>query len=86
MLHKEMFSLLLELEIEEGYQKTSRLIDCHLGELTIRIIINYFPSLSTQVYDWVQSPYSGSAGHPESLALEKQEQLCELQRDCALKI
>ena len=37
------------------------------------------------MYDWVQSPYSGNAGHPESLTLKEEEELCALQCDRTLK-
>ena len=44
----EIFLLLQEFKREEGCQRTSSLIESHLGELYVRIE-NYFPSLSTQV-------------------------------------
>ena len=33
------------------------------------------------MYDWVQSPYCESAGHPENLTLRVEEELCELECD-----
>ena len=68
----EMFQLLLELKSEEGCQQISGLIETHLEDLWIRIE-HYFPSLSTQVYDWVRDPYSESSGHPENLTLKEEE-------------
>lgn len=62
----EMFPLLLGLESEERYQQVSNLIDNHLEELQNKIK-HYFPSLSTQVYDWVRKPCSESSSWPESL-------------------
>ena len=81
----EMFSLLHGLKSEEGYQKISSLIESHPKELFIRIG-NYFLSLSTKAYDWVRDPYSESCSHPENLTLKEEEELCELQCDCTLKI
>ena len=81
----EMFPLLHGLKSEEGYQKISSLIESHLEELCIRIG-NYFPSLSTQVYDWVRDPYSEFCGHPENLTLKEEKELCELQCERTLKI
>ena len=74
----EMFSLPLGLKSKEVYQRTSSLIEFHLEELYIRIE-NHFPSLLTQVYDWVRDPYAESAGHPECLTLKNEEEICELQ-------
>jgi hypothetical protein len=45
-----MFPLLLGLESEEGCQQVSSLIENHLEELQNKIE-QYFPSLSTQVYN-----------------------------------
>lgn len=80
-----MFQLLLVLKSEEGYQHASSLIETNLEELCITVE-HYFPSLSTQVYDWVRDPYFESFRHPENLSLKEEEELCELQSDRALKI
>ena len=69
-----MFPLILGLNSEYGYQRPSNLIESHLEELYIRIE-NYFPSLSTKVYDWVWDPYSESAGCPKNLTLKEEEEL-----------
>jgi hypothetical protein len=45
-----MFQLLLGLESEEGYQQVSSLIENCLEEMQNKTE-QYFPSLSTQVYD-----------------------------------
>ena len=68
-----MFLILLELKSEEGYEKSisdKSISKSYLGEMHIRIE-NYFPSLLTQVYDWVQNPYSESASHPENVTLKE---------------
>jgi hypothetical protein len=49
----DKFPLLLGLEREERYQQVSSLIGSHHEELW-NIIKHYFPSLSTQVYDWMR--------------------------------
>ena len=66
-------------------RKLQVLLNPNLGELYIRIE-NYFPSLSTQVYYWVQNPYSESAGHHENMTLIEKEELCELQCDRTLRM
>jgi hypothetical protein len=47
----EIFSQLLGLESEGGYQQVSNLIEEHLEELR-NIIKHYLPYISTQVYVW----------------------------------
>jgi hypothetical protein len=81
----EMFPLLLGLESEEGYWQILSLIGNHLEELQNKIK-HYFPSLSTEVYDWVRNPHSESSAQPENLALREEEELRELQSDRALKM
>jgi hypothetical protein len=80
-----MFPLLLEHESDEGCQQLSGLIENHLEELQNKIE-QYFPSLSTQVYDWVRDPVSEFSAQPENLTLSKEEELCELQSDCTFKM
>jgi hypothetical protein len=60
------FPLLLRLESEDGYQQVSSPIGNHLEELRNKIK-PYFPSLSTQVYNWERNPYSDSSAQPENL-------------------
>jgi hypothetical protein len=60
-----MLLLLLGLESEEGWQVSS-LIENHLEELQNKIK-HYFPSLSTQRYDWVRNSSSESYAQPENL-------------------
>jgi hypothetical protein len=72
-----MFPLLLGLESEEGYQEVSSLIENYLEELQNKIE-QYFPSLSTQVYDWVRDPFSKSSAQPKNLTSREEEELCEL--------
>ena len=81
----EMSQQFVGLQNEEGYQQISHFIETHLEKLWIRIE-HYFPSPSTQVYDWVSDSYSESSGHPENLALKEEEELCELQSDHTLKM
>jgi hypothetical protein len=38
------------------------------------------------MYDWVRSPYSDSSVQHKNLTLREEEELCELQYDCALKM
>jgi hypothetical protein len=76
----EMLPLLLGLESEGGYRQVSTLIENHLEELQNKIKL-YFPSLSTQVYDWVTNPHPESSAQPENLTLREDEELCELQSD-----
>jgi hypothetical protein len=66
----EIFALLLGLESEEGYQQASSHIESHLEELQNKIE-QYFPSLSTQVYDWVRHPFSETSAQPEILTLSE---------------
>jgi hypothetical protein len=72
----EMFPLLLVLKSEEGYQQVSSLVANHPEELWNKIK-HYFLSVSTQVYDWVRSPYSEPSAQPENLTLREEEGLCE---------
>jgi hypothetical protein len=81
----EMFAVRLWLESEEGYQEASSLTENHLEELQSKTE-QYFPSLSTQVYDRVRGPFSESSGQPENLTLKEDEELCELQSDRTLKM
>jgi hypothetical protein len=58
-----MYPLLLWLENEEGYRQVSSLISNHPEELQNKIK-HYFPSLSTQVYEWMRNPHSESSAQP----------------------
>jgi hypothetical protein len=80
-----MFPLLLWLEDEEECQQVSSLNGNHLEELRKKTK-HYFPSLSTQVYDWVRFPYSELSAQPENFVLREEEELCELQSDHTLKM
>ncbi len=53
----DMFDLLARLKNEDGYQQISSFIVSHLEELSKKINY-YFPSLSTELYDWVRNPFS----------------------------
>jgi hypothetical protein len=62
----EVCPVVLGLQSEEGYQHALSLIQNHPEELQ-NTIKHYFPSLSTQVHDWVRNPYSESSAQPENL-------------------
>jgi hypothetical protein len=68
-----LLALLLRLESKEGYQQVSSPLGSHLEELQNKIK-PYFPSLSTQVYDWERNPYSESSAMPENLTSREEEQ------------
>jgi hypothetical protein len=38
------------------------------------------------VYDWGRDPFSESSAQPENLTLREEEELCELQANCTLKM
>jgi hypothetical protein len=80
-----MLPLLLGHESDEGCQQVSGLIENHLEELQNKIE-QYFPSLSTQVCDWVRDPFSEFSAQPENLTVSEEEELCELQSDRTLKM
>jgi hypothetical protein len=81
----KMFLLVLGLESEGEYQQVLSLVGNHHEELRNKIK-HYFPSHSTEVYDWVRNPHSQSSAKPENLTLREGEELCELQCDQALKM
>jgi hemerythrin-like domain-containing protein len=59
----EIFPELLGLESEEGYQQVSSLVENLLEELRNKIK-HYFPSLSTEVYNWMRN--SNLSAQPEN--------------------
>jgi hypothetical protein len=38
------------------------------------------------VYDWVRDPFSESSAQPENLTSREEEEFCELQSDCTLRM
>ncbi|XP_068115889.1 zinc finger BED domain-containing protein 5-like [Hyperolius riggenbachi] len=81
----KMFPLLSGLESEEGYHQVSNLIEKHLEDLQNKME-HYFPSLSTQQYDWVRDPFSEECAHPVNFSLREEEEFCELRCDRTLKL
>jgi hypothetical protein len=76
----EMSPLLLGLKGEEGYQQVSSLIENQYENSRIKL------STTIQMYEWVRNPYSESSAQPKNLTFREEEELCELQSDCTLKI
>jgi hypothetical protein len=76
----DMFELLVRLKSEDGYQQISSFIVSYLEELSKKINY-YFPSLSTELYDWVRNPFSRTSVHPQNLTLKEEEDFCDLQSD-----
>jgi hypothetical protein len=65
------------------YEEVIPLIISHLESLTDSLDL-YFPSLSSEIYDWVRNPFVGFSQN--SLSVQEEEQLTELQCDLTLKM
>jgi hypothetical protein len=65
------------------YKEAIPLIMSHLESLTDSLD-QYFPSLSSELYDWVRNPFIGFPQNSPSM--QKEEQFTELQCDCTLKM
>jgi hypothetical protein len=77
----EMFPL-----VPANYSKEiTPLIFDHLTTLEERID-HYFPSLSSEHYDWVRDPFVHIAGNTNILTLKEEEELAELSSDRNLKL
>ncbi len=75
----EMFPLLLQTQTE--YENAIPLITNHLGSLSEKLH-KYFPSLSSNKYDWVRNPFTEFSPSTENLlSLQEEEELSELQCD-----
>ena len=61
------------------------LIYDHITTLGERID-HYFPSLSSEQYDWVRNPFVQIAGNTSILTLKEEEELAELSSDRTLKL
>jgi hypothetical protein len=75
----EMFPLLLQIQDQEVIPLTIS----HLESLTDRLD-QYFPSLPSEMYDWFRNPFVGFLQN--SLSMQEEEQLTELQCDRPLKM
>jgi hypothetical protein len=78
-----MFPLLLQIQDQSDCKEFFPLIVSHLESVTDSLD-QYFPSLSSEMYDWVRNPFVGFS--KDSLCMQKEEQLTELQRDRTLKM
>ena len=65
--------------------KLTPLIYDHITTLGERID-HYFPSLSSEQYDWVRNPFVQIAGNTSILTLKEEEELAELSSDRTLKL
>jgi hypothetical protein len=77
----EMFPFLLQVQSQTDYKESIPLIISHLESLTENLV-QYFPSLSSEMYDWVRNPFvEFSPNSKNLLSLQEEEQLTELQCD-----
>ena len=82
----EMFPLLLQVQTQTKYEYVIPLITSHLGSLSEKLH-KYFPSLSSDMYDWVRNPFTEFSPSTENLlSLQEEEALSELQCDRTLKM
>ena len=82
----EMFPLLLQVQTQTKYEYVIPLITSHLGSLSEKLH-KYFPSLSSDMYDWVRNPFTEFSPSTENLlSLQEEEELSELQCDRTLKM
>jgi hypothetical protein len=81
-----MFPFLLQIQSQTDYKEVIPLIVSHLESLTENLD-QYFSSLSSEMYDWVRNRLvEFSPNSQNSLSLQEEEQLTELQCDRTLKI
>jgi hypothetical protein len=78
-----MLPLRLQIHDQSDYKEVIPLIISHLESLTDSLD-QYFPSLSSEIYDWVKKPFVGFSQN--SLIMQEAEQLTELQCDRTLKM
>ena len=82
----EMFPLLLQVQTQTKYEYVIPLITSHLGSLSEKLH-KYFPSLSSDMYDWVRNSFTEFSPSTENLlSLQEEEELSELQCDRTLKM
>nr|XP_006124427.1 creatine kinase S-type, mitochondrial [Pelodiscus sinensis] len=73
---------LIDFQSQTDYKEAIPLITSHLESLTEKLD-QYFPSLSSEIYDYVRNPFVEFSQHLLSL---QEQQLTELQCDRTLKI
>jgi hypothetical protein len=78
-----MFPLLLQIQDQPDYKEVIPLLISHLESL-IDSLKQYFPSLSSEMYEWVRNPFV--AFSQNSLSMQEVEQLTELQCNHTLKM
>jgi hypothetical protein len=79
----EMLPPLLQIQDQSGYREVIPLTISHLESLTDSLD-QYFPSLSSEMYDCVRNPFVGFSRN--SLSMQEEEQLTELHCDRTLKM
>ncbi len=79
----EMFPLLFQVQTQTKYEKVIPLITSHLGSLSVKLP-KYFPSLLSDMYDWVRNPITEFS--PSTENLQEEEELSELQCARTLKM
>jgi hypothetical protein len=70
--------------VKKDISKSQVLLETTLKKCRTKLNITFLPF--KQVYDWVRNPYSESFSQPENSTLREDEELCELQSDCTLKM
>jgi hypothetical protein len=79
----EMLPLLLQIQDQSDYKEVISLITSHLESLTDSLS-QCFPSMSSEMYDWVRKPFAEFSQN--SLSMQEEEKLTELQCDRTLKM
>ncbi|XP_064101041.1 protein FAM200A-like [Macrobrachium nipponense] len=81
-----MFPLLLQLDTETDYQEIIPLITSHLESLAEKLD-KYFPSLSSDLCDWVRNPFTELSSNSQTLLnLQEEDEITELKCDRTLRI
>jgi hypothetical protein len=80
-----MFPLLLQVQSQTDYKEVIPLIISYLESLSENLE-QYFPSLSSEMYDWVRNPFVEFSPNSQNLRGLQEEELTELQCDRTLKI
>jgi hypothetical protein len=81
-----MFPLLLQTQDQSDCKEVIPLNISHSESLTDSLD-QYFPTLSSEMYDRVRSPFVGFSQNPQhSQSMQEEEQLTELQCDRNLKM
>ncbi|XP_064101050.1 protein FAM200B-like [Macrobrachium nipponense] len=75
-----------KVDIETDYQEIIPLITSHLESLAEKLD-QYFPSLSSDLYDWVRNPFTEMSSNLQTLLnLQEEEEITELKCDRTLRI